>query len=80
MKTGVLEVINVGHLEGNVAQRDPPPGRAEVNLASLVMDYRAARHLFGDGRHHLLAESHHFLVIPVGGVELELREFWVVFL
>ena len=45
---------------------------------ALPGDDRAARHLLGDEMDHLLRAPHDVVVVGVGFVELELREFGIV--
>ena len=54
------------------------PGRRELDLVLLIANSGAARHLFGGVGEHVLGQFHHAVIVDVGFVEFQHREFGVV--
>ena len=70
--------LHAGVLRYELDQRRPPPGRGEIDLATLIGEHRRAEQLLGSAGDEILEDRHHVGVVAVGLVELEHREFRVV--
>ena len=77
-RVGMVFVVNARGVQDGLAQRQPPPGRAQVYLVAFIDQLTSAQHLVRHEDDHLLNAAHHIMIVGVGLVELQLGELWVV--
>ena len=61
-----------------MTQREPAPGRGQIDGMSLPRDGGAASDLTCYEGDHLFSATHNVLVIGISFIKLELRKLWVV--